>query len=294
MSRNKGRGRVQFRAPHRAGRAHHRRVDKLPFPCPNRVPKRLGGARAARTAALALLALAAAGPAAAQAPRATDRAAPGAGEASLSTEVAAQVRQLVVGAATIVWGSAARAPRIEVEVGRLDPRLRLAPCQQVVPYLPAGTRPLGRTRVGLRCAQGPQAWNVSLSVVVRLWAPALTAATALPAGTVLAQGHLVSAEVDLAERADPAITQPADALGRTLSRGLDAGAALRRGDLATRQLFASGDTVRIVAVGPGYAVSSEGRALGPGLEGQTARVRTENGRIVSGRATAERLIEVTL
>jgi hypothetical protein len=44
--------------------------------------------------------------------------------------------------------------RMEVEVGALDRRLTLAPCAQVEPYLPAGSRLWGKTRVGLRCVQG--------------------------------------------------------------------------------------------------------------------------------------------
>lgn len=208
--------------------------------------------------------------------------------------LAAEVQRLAREAATIVWGATAKPPRIEVLLGRLDPRLKLAPCQRIEPYLPAGVRPLGRTRVGLRCAQGPTAWNVTLPIEVRVWAPSLAAATALPAGTVLEARHLVTAEVDLAERPDPAIAQAAGTLGRTLARGLGAGEALRRGDLKTRQFFNAGDTVRIVAVGPGYAVSSEGQAMGPGLEGQSARVRTEGGRIVSGVATGDRRVEVAL
>jgi flagellar basal body P-ring formation protein FlgA len=40
--------------------------------------------------------------------------------------------------------------RPEIEVGALDTRLRLAPCQQVEPYLPRGSRLWGRTRIGLR------------------------------------------------------------------------------------------------------------------------------------------------
>ena len=212
----------------------------------------------------------------------------------LPDNLAAEVQRLAREAAVIVWGDAATPPRIEVVLGRLDPRLKLAPCQQVLPYLPAGTRPLGHTRMGLRCVRGATAWNVSLPIAVKVWAPSLVASTALPAGTVLEARHLMSADVDLAERADPSIALPAAALGRTLARGLAAGEALRRNDLKTRLWFSAGDTVRIVAVGPGYAISSEGQALGPGLEGQSARVRTESGRIVSGIAAGERRVELAL
>lgn len=214
--------------------------------------------------------------------------------AALTDALAVEVQRLAREATTALWGTASPAPRTEVIVGTLDPRLTLAPCQQVVPYLPAGARPLGRTRIGLRCLQGSSRWNVSLPVTIKLWAPSLVATGALPAGTVLAAGHLVMAEVDLAERPDPAISQSPLALGRTLARGLSAGDALRHGDLKTRQYFSAGDTVRIVATGPGYAISSEGRALGPGLEGQSTRVRTDSGRVLTGIATAERRVEVAL
>jgi len=41
--------------------------------------------------------------------------------------------------------------RMEVTVGALDSRLKLAPCAKVEPYLPPGTRLWGKTRLGLRC-----------------------------------------------------------------------------------------------------------------------------------------------
>lgn len=199
-------------------------------------------------------------------------------------------------AAGILLGTSASAagPRIEVLVGRLDPHLRLAPCLKLEPYLPAGSPLLGRTRMGLRCSQGPKLWNVSLPLQVRVWAQSLTAATVLPAGTVLQAQHLVVAEVDLAALPDPAVGRPEAALGRTLGRGLEPGQALRRGDLKLRQWFNTGDTVRITAVGAGYAVSSEGQALGPGLEGQSVRVRTEAGRTISGVVSGDRRVDVAL
>lgn len=197
-------------------------------------------------------------------------------------------------AALVVWGKAGPAPRVEVVVGQLPAHLKLAPCRQVQPYLPSGARVLGHGRIGLRCAEGTARWNVSLPVTVRLWAPSLVTTGALPTGTVLEARHLGTAEVDLAERADPAIGQAAAAIGRTLQRSLSAGDPIRLADLKLRQLFSTGDTVRIVGVGPGYAVSSEGQALGPGVEGQNARVRTDSGRIVTGTATAERRVEVAL
>lgn len=186
------------------------------------------------------------------------------------------------------------APRIEVVVGKLDARLKLAPCQKVVPYLPAGSRAIGSTRIGLRCTQGTKLWNVYLPVTVKVFARALVATTAVPSGAVLQRQHLTEAEVDVAASTDPAITQPALAVGRTLARSLAAGDALRQADLKPRLWFAAGDTVRVVAVGPGYQIAADAQALGPGLDGQTVRARIDGGRIVSGVATADHRIEVPM
>lgn len=184
--------------------------------------------------------------------------------------------------------------RVQIQVGELDPRLRLAPCAAVQPYLPAGTRLWGATHMGLRCNDGRARWNVFLPITVAVYAQALVANAPLAAGTTLAAGDLRSAEVDLAAAPSAALTDPARAIGRTLARAVAAGAPVRQGDLRARQWFAAGENVRIVAVGSGWRVDSEGQALAPGIEGQAVRVRTVSGRIVSGIAVAERSVEVAL
>lgn len=198
-----------------------------------------------------------------------------------------QVRQFALDA------GAAPGLRLEVEVGTLDPRLRLAPCNKVEPYLPTGTRLWGRTRIGLRCAQGATPWNVYLPLTVKVFGRGLTACAPLPAGAPLTLPDLCPGEVDLAGGA-AALVAPESAVGRVLARPLAAGQTLRQSDLRARQWFAAGDNVQITAIGPGFRVSGEGQALGPGLEGQAVRVRTEGGRIVTGVAVAERRIELAL
>lgn len=182
--------------------------------------------------------------------------------------------------------------RVEIEVGTLDPRLRLAPCDQIEPYLPANARLWGRSRIGIRCLQGPTRWNVYLPVTVKVFAPALVATRALPAGTLLAEGDLAQAEVDLAEDSSNALFQPALAIGRTIDRPLPAGRSLRQSHLKPRQWFAAGEVVQVVAQGPGFRVAGEGQALTPGTEGLPVRIRTESGRILTAQAVGERRVEV--
>lgn len=182
--------------------------------------------------------------------------------------------------------------RVEVEVGSLDPRLKLAPCQEIQPYLPANARLWGKSRIGLRCASGPTRWNVFLPVTVKVYAKALVATRALPAGTVLAESDLAQEEVDLAEDSAVALVSPDQAVGRSLERPVAAGRSLRQSHLKARQWFAAGETVQLVAQGPGFRVAGAGQALTAGIEGQPVRIRTESGRILTAEAVGERRAEV--
>jgi flagella basal body P-ring formation protein FlgA len=208
--------------------------------------------------------------------------------AALEPELAARLQQFAAAQ------GAAPSRRVEVQVGALDPRLRLAPCGRVEPFLPPGTRLWGRSRVGMRCTDGSARWSVFLPVTVRVFGPALVARAALPAGSVLTAADLAQAEVDLAEEPSMAMVETAMLVDRTLARPVQAGQAVRRAHLRARQWFAAGDTVQVSAVGSGFRIAGTGQALTPGVEGQPARVRTESGRILTGAAVAERRVEVPL
>ncbi len=185
--------------------------------------------------------------------------------------------------------------------GRLDPRLKLAACAQVESFLVPGAPAWGRTRVGLRCldaGKGPAAgapagprWSVTLPVTVQVWAAAAVPQSALPGGATLQADQLQLAEVDWAATAQPPFAQPAQLAGRVLARGVPAGQALRAADLQARLWFAAGDTVRVVAGGPGFAISTEGQAANAGVEGQRVRVRVGENRVVDGRNLGPRWVE---
>jgi len=201
----------------------------------------------------------------------------------------AQIRQL----AQQAGAGMPAGTRVEVEVGSIDPRLKLAPCARITPYLPAGMRLWGRAQVGLRCAEGAR-WSVFLPVTVKVFAQAWTVNQPLAHGTIVSAAHLQLDEVDIAAEPSPVILQAQAAVGRPLARALKPGQALREADLKARQWFAAGETVRVLSSGPGFAISAEGQALSPGIEGQPVKVRTEGGRVVIGRATAARQVEVAL
>jgi flagellar basal body P-ring formation protein FlgA len=202
-----------------------------------------------------------------------------------------QVRELALTAAP---GTSPGVRRFDVSVGQLDARLRLAPCSQVQPYLPEGMRLWGKSRIGLRCVQGAVKWNVYLPITVKAFGPGLVAAAGAAAGSVLTLADLSVAEVDLAEDGSPALTGAAQAAGRTLARSLKPGQALHQSHLRLRQWFAAGETVTVLAQGEGFSVAGEAQALGPGIEGQPVRLRTESGRVLTGQPVGERRVALGL
>lgn len=131
-------------------------------------------------------------------------------------------------------------------------------------------------------------------ITVHVYGQALVAAQPLALGATLQAGDLAYAEVDLAEGNSRVVVAESLAIGHALTRSLSAGQGVRQANLKSRQFFAAGDTVKVLAVGNGFSVAGAGTALSPGFEGQSARVRTDSGQVVSGMPVAARQLEVAL
>ncbi|MDP1938023.1 MAG: flagellar basal body P-ring formation chaperone FlgA [Hylemonella sp.] len=184
--------------------------------------------------------------------------------------------------------------RMEVSVGALDSRLRLAACTQIEPYLPPGTRLWGRTRLGLRCLDGGVRWNVFLPVTIKAFGPAWVVKGSVAAGAVLTETDMLEAEVDWAQEASAIVFDQAMWLGQVAARPLSTGQALRQGMFRPAQVFAAGTQVRVVAQGPGFQITSDGQALSAGVVGQATRVKMDNGRIMSATVLDLRTVRVDL
>lgn len=172
--------------------------------------------------------------------------------------------------------------RMEVQLGKLDPRLNLAPCNRVEPYLPNGSKLWGRTRIGLRCVEGAKPWNVFLPVTIKAFGPAWVLTNNVNMGEVLTHDHAMQAEVDWAESPHAVIALPDDWVGQTAARNLTAGMALRQTMIKAADIFKAGAGVKVRVDGGGFALTSSGKALEAGAVGQNVRVRMDNGRTVIG------------
>ena len=214
--------------------------------------------------------------------------------AEVAPEFVTATQQWLDGAVAKAQSASASALRMEVSIGSLDSRLRLAPCTHVEPYIPVGMRLWGRTRLGLRCTDGGGRWNVFLPVTVKAFGPAWVLRDNVVAGAVLTAADAVEAEADWAAEASPVVADPAQWVGQTASRSLVAGQPLRQSMVKPAQVFAAGAQVRVVAQGPGFEVTSDAQAMTPGVVGQPVRLRLENGRIATGVVQDLRTVRLSM
>ena len=184
--------------------------------------------------------------------------------------------------------------RMEVAVGEPDSRLRLAPCARTENYLPPGTRLWGRSRIGVRCVDGVARWNIFVPVTVKAFGEAWVVKAGVAPGAVLTPADAVLAEVDWAEDAGTVLADPALWVGQVATRTLATGQVLRQNMVRAAQVFPLGAQVRVVAGGPGFQIASDGQALSGGVVGQLARVRMDNGRVLSGTVVDARTVRMAL
>ncbi|MGE8396753.1 MAG: flagellar basal body P-ring formation chaperone FlgA, partial [Comamonas sp.] len=163
----------------------------------------------------------------------------------------------------------------------------LAPCARIEPYLPSGSKLWGRTRIGLRCVEGPKPWNVFLPVTIKAFGPAWVLTNNVSMGEVLTHDHAMQTEVDWAESPHAIIALPDDWVGQTAARHLTAGMALRQTMVKAAQIFQPGAGVKVLVQGGGFVVTSSGKALEGGAIGQNVRVRMDNGRTVIGTVSPQ-------
>lgn len=182
--------------------------------------------------------------------------------------------------------------KVSYSTSPLDQRTQLEACNAFEPFLPQGSRLWGKTTVGVRCL-GPATWTVYVPVQVRISGTYLVTARQLTPGQLLNAADVLTQSGDLGTLPAGVLTDPAQAVGKTIRNGVAAGQPLR-GDLLTAPwAVQQGQSVRLLSSGAGFTVSNEGKALNNATEGQIAQVRTSSGQVVSGVARSGGIVEVS-
>ena len=179
--------------------------------------------------------------------------------------------------------------KVAIRIGKLDSRTALRACAPLEAFLPPGSTLMGRTTIGVRCNTDP-GWSVFVQADVRVSATLLVASRPLAQNKVLSESDFTLQNGELGQ---PGIlTDPAQAVGKTLRFAIGAGQVLRQDMLRAPFVVKQGGVTEVKASGDGYSVRASGQALNNGAEGQPVQVRMPSGRVISGAATADGSVEV--
>ncbi len=185
--------------------------------------------------------------------------------------------------------------RHEIEVNRLDPRLRLPLCdKELTASLESPAEPIGRVTVRVRCA-GTSPWTVFVPAQVKLYREVVTTTRPLKRDSVLAEQDVTLAERDLGLLNQGYLTALRQAIGKKLTRPLQPDQVVAPVHVEQAEVVRRGDQVVISARSGGISVRMPGEALSDGALGKQIRVRNQRSqRVIKARVTGPGQVEVAM
>lgn len=184
------------------------------------------------------------------------------------------------------------AGEIEVEVGQIDKRITLPKCVNLKPFMPPGSRLWGKTSVGVRCDEHVS-WTIYVQADVKIMANVLHIARPVTRDQIIDYGDVALQIVNLTQMPEGVLTEYSQAVGKIAVSNLTSGQPLRENMLRAPYVILRGQNVKLLVKGRGFSVSSEGHALSDAAEGQVVQVRNPSGRIISGLARPDSIVEVS-
>jgi len=175
------------------------------------------------------------------------------------------------------------AQKVQIEVGQLDARLRLAPCIQPLSLtLPPGARLQGMTSVSVKC-EAPSPWSLFVPATIRQEFGVLVAKQNIPRGKILSESDLKLEPQLLISLPPGTISQASAAVGQVVLRAISAGSPVTQSALKVRETVRRGQTVTLSLDSGPIAIAVSGTALQGGAVGARISVRNNNSkRVVEG------------
>ncbi|HUO80432.1 MAG TPA: flagellar basal body P-ring formation chaperone FlgA [Steroidobacteraceae bacterium] len=185
-------------------------------------------------------------------------------------------------------------PEAELEVGAIDPRLRLAACRTAPgAQLTPGTRSSTQLTVEIRCTSPP--WRQFVAVRIRAQEPVVIAARPLGRLQVVAIEDLAVVPRDLASVPAGYFRRAEDVVGRIAQRTIGSGEVLLPATVRPPPLVHRGQSVTVLAHAGGMSVRTAGVVLADAGLAERVQVRNAaSGRLIEGVVRSSDTVEVAL
>lgn len=181
----------------------------------------------------------------------------------------------------------------KIVLGRLDQRLRLAECDvPLEAFSPPGSRSVGTTTVGIRCA-GNESWTVYLAATVRVETGVLVATRHLNRGTIPKADDFRITEREISALPGGYLTAVTALEEKRLVRSLRPGTVLTPSMLEPLPVVKRGDTVTLLVKRGSLQIRASGKALNDAGEGARIRVRNlSSSRVLDGTVLGPRTVQI--
>ena len=185
--------------------------------------------------------------------------------------------------------------RIVSTVQPVDPRLQLAVCDKPLKIQPyPRQRTTGHLTFKVRC-QGSSPWTIHVPAVIQTFEKVIVAAGGIPMGAEITADDVTRTEMDVSTLRQGYYKDATTVTGLIAKRPIPAGQVLTPVTVKPANIVSKGETVAILAQGPGITIRATGVSMMNGALGQLIRVRnTNSNKVVEGRISAPGQIKVSL
>jgi flagella basal body P-ring formation protein FlgA len=186
-------------------------------------------------------------------------------------------------------------PDYEIQLGRIDSRLRLQACAKPLDaYLPPGSRLYGKLSVGVRCSDD-KPWNIYLSANIKVYENILTSSRPLSRGDVVTAYDVQPVRLETSKFTTGYFVDVKNIQGKIARRSIPAGRPLTPNLLRAPLLVQRGEEVTILAGNKSFSVRVKGKALHDAAKGDVVAVRnTRSKRVVEGIAIKPGVVQVRM
>ncbi len=173
---------------------------------------------------------------------------------------------------------------VEVRASRLDPRLRLAQCDQALDaFNAAGSQLGGNASIGVRC-DGSRPWKIYVPVRVTREVEVAVLSKSLPRGATLTEDSIRTRRMDTTTLSFGYYSDVGALSGQKLRRAAASGTVITPDLVAIPPTVRKDEQVTLIAQSRGIAIRAPGRAMADAQVGDLIQVRNlSSERVVEGR-----------